>query len=165
MPTPMIGHGSPRTLCRLAASLVAATVATACAVSALAAEVDVRLRVAWGSNALAPQTWSGEIQGQGLTLAQLQPLGVEADEAAALRLVDNRLVIAPLVPRVFDGCDVTIHGDDQQLVTIRLHNSPPPKPRRFKYRSANWREPSTALPWTNWGASCSSIARQATASA
>ena len=50
------------------------------------------------------------------------PLGIEADEAAAVRLSGSEIVVAPLVRRAFDGCDVTIRADENAQVTIQLRN-------------------------------------------
>src|SRR4029078_8676851 len=56
-------------------------------------------------------------------LSDLRPLGIEPDEAAAVRLVDGQVAIAPLVRRKFDGCDVTIAGEDSAKVTVQLRES------------------------------------------
>jgi hypothetical protein len=101
----------------------AAALGLACANAAEAAELDVRLRFAWGSSAESPQQWVGSITGASASLTDLQPLGIEADEAAALQLIDNQVLVTPLTPRTFDGCDVSIRGDEASVVTIRLQKS------------------------------------------
>src|SRR5690349_11483685 len=79
---------------------------------AKAVELNVRLRFAWGSGGQSPLKWTGKITAAGAKFADLQPLGVEADEAAALRLDGEQILITPLVRRAFDGCDVTIRADE-----------------------------------------------------
>ncbi|MBA3483255.1 MAG: hypothetical protein H0T51_15710 [Pirellulales bacterium] len=124
----IIGQGSPKE--RLAACARRAVIALAVGVLTLvvalaqAADVDLRLRFAWGSASQSPQKWHGKITVAGATLDALQPLGIEADEAAALRLVDNQILVAPLVRRAFDGCDVTIVGDETAIVKVELQYSP-----------------------------------------
>jgi hypothetical protein len=125
----MIGHNRPIKAASFAVQAWAATLVALCAAVGASAEIDVRLRFVWGSGAQAPQVWTGEISAAGAAVSQLQPLGIEADEVAALRLADNRVVVAPLVPRVFDGCDLTIRGDDQTPVAIRLHNVSAAEPK------------------------------------
>jgi hypothetical protein len=97
------------------------------AAAATAAELDVRLRFTWGGQ--AAEKWSGAIAVSGATLSDLQPLGTEADEAAAVRLADNVIRVSPLVRRTADGCDVTVRGDEAATVQIKLQYSAeaPPK--------------------------------------
>jgi hypothetical protein len=118
----MIGQKRPITALSLAVQAAAALCVAVQATRLPAEVVDVRLRIAWGSGAQAPQRWSGAISVSGATISDLQPLGIEADEAAALRLANNEVVVAPIAPRAFDGCDVTIRGDDAAVVAIRLQN-------------------------------------------
>jgi hypothetical protein len=123
----LLGQGSP-TLARHARARYAAIMAAAGAfalvtVGAFAAEMDVRLRFAWGSGGQSPQKWQGRISVSEGTFSDLQPLGIEADEAAALRLVDNEVRVAPLVRRAFDGCDITVRGDEAAIVRIELQYS------------------------------------------
>jgi hypothetical protein len=92
-------------------------------VCALAADVSVRLRFAWGGGGQSPQKWQGRVTVRGATLQALQPLGIEADEAAALRLAENEIIVAPQIRRAFDGCDVTVRGDESARVKIELQNA------------------------------------------
>jgi hypothetical protein len=134
----MLGQGSP--ICRPDASTrLVALVATIAALAfgsecALAETIEVRLRFGWGANAQSQQKWIGAIAVAGGELSDLQPLGVEADEAAAVRLVENRIVIAPLLRRQSDGCDVTIRAEETANVVVDLRKSPdePAKPVEFK---------------------------------
>ena len=121
----MLGHGCPIRIRMRVARALAATLAAVCALCicnhcVLARELNVRLRFAWGSGPQAPQKWTGAISATGATLADMQPLGIEPDEAAALRLVDNQIRVAPLAVRAFDGCDVTVAGDETAVITVRL---------------------------------------------
>jgi hypothetical protein len=133
----MLGQGSPVTTLRAFVRLVAYTATLATFVwgssCALAEAVEARLRFAWGSSAPSPQKWSGSITLSEGELANLQPLGVEADEAAALRLGDRQVLVTPLVRRAFDGFDVTIRADEAAKVTVDLRALPdaPAKPIEF----------------------------------
>jgi hypothetical protein len=93
------------------------------AASCAADELNARLRFAWGSGGQAPQKWSGKITIDGAKLDKLLPLGIEADEAAAVRLDQNEIIVAPLVRRVFDGCDVTVRADEAAIVRIHLQST------------------------------------------
>jgi len=85
--------------------------------------VTARLRIAWGSNVQSPQKWIGTISAPEATLSAVAPLGVEADEAAAIRLVDKQIRVEPFVRRMFDGCDVTVTGDEAATVRVQLRNA------------------------------------------
>src|SRR5690606_17014583 len=99
-------------------------------------EMEVRLRFGWGGSGQSTQKWTGTISVPNGQLSKLQPLGVEADEAAALRLVENRVVVSPLVRRGFDGFDVTIRADEEAPVVIALQDAPDAaaKPVEFTLR-------------------------------
>ena len=89
-------------------------------------------------------------------------MGIEADEAAAVRLVENAIVVAPIAPRAFDGCDVTVRGDSAAMVTIRLRSSPTAEAKDVQV--ALWRNlpPSSfASRSTNSAATCSCSVRRA----
>lgn len=73
------------------------------------ATLEFRLRFAWGGGT-APRAWHGSLRAEGAEIVALQPLGVEADEAAAVRLVGGEVQLRPLLKRGFDGCDVTLRG-------------------------------------------------------
>ena len=94
-----------------------------------AEEIVARVRLAWGGRGETRQRWTGEISCQQGTFSELQPLGIEADEAAALRLEKSRLIVAPLVKRHFDGCDVTIRAPKDAPLRIALRSGQSPEPR------------------------------------
>ncbi|MCH8839850.1 MAG: hypothetical protein IH831_04075 [Planctomycetes bacterium] len=100
---------------------------TITSVPSWAEETTVRVRLAWGSGANVMQRWSGQISIEGATLTELQPLGIEADEAAALRIEANEIVVAPLVKRRFDGCDVTVRAQRQATLRIKLRSEQSPQ--------------------------------------
>lgn len=124
----MLGHGCP--MVTLGALMRVVALASAVALGVLvprcahAEEVEVRLRFAWGGSGQSTQKWTGTISVQNGQLAKLQPLGVEADECAALRLVENQVVVSPLVRRGFDGFDVNIRADETATVVVDLRDTP-----------------------------------------
>ena len=56
---------------------------------AFADELDVRLRLAWGSGDSAKHRWIGRITCDDAKMSDLQPLGIEADAPAAIQLIGN----------------------------------------------------------------------------
>jgi hypothetical protein len=126
----MIGQGSPRSNFSACAARIAATVLfCACwsfGLAAHGAPLEVRLRIAWGSGGQSPRQWHGRITVADAAFSSLQPLGIEADEAAALRLEDAAIVVSPLVDRTFDGCDVTVRGDETATLKFELRSSTSP---------------------------------------
>ncbi len=112
------------TICALILCVTWSLAASSC----LAEESTVRLRFAWGSTTSSKHLWRGEISVDGASLSDLQPLGVEADAPIALRLEDGRLLVDPLIKRGFDGCDVTVRGDEQAMVRVRLQSDQSPQP-------------------------------------
>jgi hypothetical protein len=119
----MVGHGRPIRLHLLVTSVMWAAFAVLRTDVALADEVTARFRIAWGAGPQSPQAWTGAITVAGATLTDMRPIGIESDEAAALRLGNGRIDVAPIVPRAFDGCDITVHGDAAAQVTVRLRSS------------------------------------------
>ncbi|MDC0934742.1 hypothetical protein OAS39_00545, partial [Pirellulales bacterium] len=107
----------------LVAGAIAASLAT-CATCG-AAEQPARLRIVWGAGAAAPQAWHGSIAVEGGRITDFAPLGVEADEAAALQLVDGKLLVDPLHPRSFDGCDLTVEATADSTLVVNLSHSSP----------------------------------------
>jgi hypothetical protein len=119
----MVGHGRPIRLLLLVTSVMWAAFAVLRTDVALADEVTARFRIAWGAGPQSPQAWTGAITVSGAKLTDMRPIGIESDEAAALRLGDGRIDVAPIVPRAFDGCDITVRGDAAAQVTVRLRSS------------------------------------------
>jgi hypothetical protein len=119
----LIGQGSPMPRHKAVVGLIAAGALALGAPWACGAPIEVRLRFVWGSSAQTPQQWFGSIAAPNAVLSELQPLGFEPDEAAAVRLVDNAVAASPLTARAFDGCDVTFRGDDAAMVHVALRNA------------------------------------------
>ena len=82
-----------------------------------------QLRIVWGAGAASRQAWRGSIEVEGGEVTSFAPLGVEADEAAALQLVAGKLIVNPLRPRSFDGCDVTIAGSAGCTLVVKLSDA------------------------------------------
>ena len=162
----MLGQGSPITTLRACVRLFALTATMATFVwgsdCARAETVEARLRFAWGSSSPSPQKWTGEVVLSEGELANLQPIGVEADEAAALRLSERQVLVTPLVRRAFDGFDVTIRADEAAKVTVDLRGLPdaPAKPIEFTV-GALAKTPQRA-PLDDWADFSSSSERRAT---
>ncbi|MCG8449107.1 MAG: hypothetical protein MI725_05950, partial [Pirellulales bacterium] len=113
------------------AALLAATLP--CASShVFAAEKTVRLRLAWGSGTSAKARWTGQIAVADGILTDLQPLAIEADAPVALRIDGSRVIVAPREKRGFDGCDLTVHADEQALVSVWLQTDQTPQPTRIE---------------------------------
>jgi hypothetical protein len=92
------------------------------ALAAGAAEMNVRLRFAWGSGDSAKHRWVGRVVCADAKITDLQPLGIEADAPVAVQLINNVLIVDPSEPRGFDGCDVTISGEESSLVRFELRS-------------------------------------------
>jgi hypothetical protein len=106
----------------LRALLLMVSVWTAVSSTAIAEEVNIRLRLAWGSGDAAKHRWVGRVTCADATMSDLQPLGIEADAPAAIQLINNEVVVDPWDPRGFDGCDVTVVGDGNSLVRFELRS-------------------------------------------
>jgi hypothetical protein len=130
----MVGHGGPKTSqgCRLptAWAAVAARVYAGALglLLALAAEAlmadDMRVRIAWGGG--SDRVWQGTISISDGSLAEAQPLGVEADEPGSMWLAGDaagsqKLVIHQRSPRGYDGVDVLVTA--APTAKLRVHFS------------------------------------------
>src|SRR4051812_48291985 len=135
----MIGQGGPKAS-RALSALVSCARRIACAAAALAcalnvsgesasgADVDVRLRVAWGGG--AERIWHGSVQVSEGQLTELQPLGLEADEPGSMWLPDKDTVeIRQRSARTYDGfdCLVTAGPDAQLTITLGDDSGEAPK--------------------------------------
>lgn len=120
--------------------LLAGFILAAGASPLLAADESARLRIVWGAGAGAPQRWLGEITVDAGGFEACNPLGIEADEAAALRLVAGSLRLAPIVPRAFDGCDVAVRGEPGCTLTFSISTDRAPQPRKLSVALSELRE-------------------------
>lgn len=97
--------------------------------AAPSANVEVRLRLAWGGG--APRRWEGAIAVSGGALRELVPLGVEADSPGAIWIEDGqRLRIAEPSLRTYDGCDITVTAPPTAELTVLLTPIEPAGERR-----------------------------------
>lgn len=112
--SPPIPAHAARILCAVGTLLLLALPA------ASAQELNARLRIVWGAGVGQLQPWRGSIAISEGQLTNPLPLGIARDEAAALQLVDNRIQINPLLPRAFDGCDVTVTANPNAELVVRL---------------------------------------------
>ena len=134
----MAGHGGPRPACVrlsrttrcppvgiaraalavLACALVGLTVCLA-ATNLQAADLDVRLRLAWGGG--ASQAWQGTIRVSDGTLSDPIPLRLETDTPGSMLLVDSAtLEVFPRSPRSYDGVDLRVQAADDARLIVQL---------------------------------------------
>ncbi|TWU27291.1 hypothetical protein Pla144_20630 [Bythopirellula polymerisocia] len=111
-------------LCRYGSSLRGLLATVACGVllstCCWAESTTVRVRLAWGSGDGAKHRWFGTITCADASFIDLQPLGIESDASAAIRIAGHQLLVDPLEKRGFDGCDVTVTADIGSTVRIEL---------------------------------------------
>ena len=120
--------GAPHLLRSLAAG-VALACASIVATSAHAADLDIRLRLAWGGG--DSLVWQGTIETSAGTLSEITPLGLEADDPGSMQPIEGGGVrIFPRSPRSYDGCDLRVQAptDENLLITIAPDVSPPSEP-------------------------------------
>lgn len=127
--TGLLPAARQRLLCTALTVLCCACLANICR----AEPIEARVRLAWGNNTLKKQLWTGRVDVEGATLSDLQPLGIEPDESAAIRLERDSVVVAPLEKRGFDGFDVTIRADDQALLSVALQSEGAAQPTRVEF--------------------------------
>ena len=78
----------------------------------------MRLRVAWGGG--GERQWHGSIELADGTLAELQPLGIEADEPGSIWLDGAAVSIRQRSVRAYDGVDVLATADLSGKLVVRL---------------------------------------------
>ena len=130
----MIGQGSPSAsrgrrlpvAFRAAAAIVVSRAAIALLLLSAGAAVladDLRVRIAWGGG--ADCVWQGTISVSDGSLAEPQPLGMEADEPGSMWLDGDRrgqrvLVVQQRSPRGYDGVDVLLSAAPTAKLLVRL---------------------------------------------
>jgi len=124
----MLGHGrpisshTPRILSQakrmFGMSMFAWAVLWNCVAAVEAAPLAMRLRIAWGGG--AERIWSGSIRLDSGTLSELQPLGIEADEAGTIWLDGNEIVVRGRSVRAYDGVDILAQADPSARLSINL---------------------------------------------
>lgn len=81
-------------------------------------QISLRLRIAWGGG--TPRSWQGSVWLPGGTLAEVAPLGMEADVPGSMLLVDDRVMIARRGTRAFDGLDLLVTGPPDAKLAVEL---------------------------------------------
>jgi len=96
---------------------------------ALGEEITLRLRIAWGGG--PERTWHGSLALDEGEFADLQTLGVEADEPGSVWLAaKNRVQFRQPTQRSYDGLDVTVRGESEARLVIELSGDGQQQPRR-----------------------------------
>jgi hypothetical protein len=131
--SPMTGQGRPQFGALRRLRSVAACLALACAiiapVDACAADLDIRLRLAWGGG--DSSVWEGTIHLSAGTLSEVTALGLEADDPGSMQPIEGGGVrIFPRSPRSYDGCDLRVQApaDAKLLVAIAPESSAAAEP-------------------------------------
>ncbi|WP_186767472.1 family 10 glycosylhydrolase [Blastopirellula retiformator] len=81
--------------------------------------VQLDLRIAWGGGPV--QRWSGDVRVSTGQLRLNRLLGMEADEARAVRQVDGRLRIEHRTERAYDGFDISVTAPLSANLQIHLY--------------------------------------------
>ncbi len=93
----------------------------------VAEEITVRLRIVWGNSSQAKDRWLGQVSVEGGAFSELQPLGLEVDASVATHVDGNRLVVGSAEKRAYDGCDVTVRGEEDATVRFELRAAQSPQ--------------------------------------
>jgi len=123
----MTGQGRPRTSLsdRLPLRWTLQGGWWACAVwcllgaNASAADLELRVRLAWGDGAAT--RWQGVISLSSGELSAPVPLGIEADESGSMWIEDGALQVAGRSPRRYEGVDVTVTAPDDAQLLVQLN--------------------------------------------
>ncbi len=84
---------------------------------AAAAGPTMRVRIIWGG---ALRLWEGTIAVSQGTLAEVCPLGIEADEPGSMWLENGHLLVRQRSSRVYDGVDVLIRAPADAKLQVNL---------------------------------------------
>lgn len=133
----MIGQGSPFSRRRWYVALTrpgwlwhSATtmVLLCCATIGIAAESNVRLRIAWGGGSEC--RWHGAVRVSKGALSELQPLGIDADEPGSIWIDPSEpggaVIVRERSPRAYDGIDLLVTAELDATLTIELEAMDPP---------------------------------------
>ena len=93
---------------------------------AYAAELECRLRLAWGGEA---KTWEGTVQLSAGEIVSVTPLGLEADTAGSMQINAGTLRVFRRSPRSYDGCDLVLKTDDKAILSVEFSNGSDPARR------------------------------------
>ncbi len=84
-----------------------------------AADIDARIRIAWGGG--EGRQWQGTIQVTEGGLSEIMPLGWEADAPGSMLSLDSTCVrIFPLSPRSYDGCDLRVQAPETAKLVVQM---------------------------------------------
>lgn len=116
----MIGQGRPRSSRARITVLLRALILVAWPVSIAVADdaALMRVRVVWGGGEATQR--HGHIATSAGELANPQPLGIEADEAASLWIEGGALKVVERGPRNFNGVDLDVLGALDDRLTVDL---------------------------------------------
>lgn len=116
---------------RFVRSLLAGVCACALGASLLAGaenEMDLRLRIEWGSG--TARQWTGSVRVAEGKLSDPRVLAVEADAPGSLTEQAGVLLLHPPSPRAYDGLDVTVTARREAKVQIDMSPTDPPHTSR-----------------------------------
>lgn len=125
----MVGHGRPNASCEslprtgqgwLGPAWCCAPILLVLWLAAVAQAGDsIRVRIAWGGS--VARLWQGSVTLTEGTLSELEPLGIEADEAGSMWLDGREIVVRERSPRLYDGFDVLVDAPvGQAKLRVRL---------------------------------------------
>src|SRR5262245_56200870 len=127
----MAGQGSPhpraarRPASRWLAALIVAALAALDGTGAAAADVDVRIRLAWGGG--EARSWQGTLQLTQGELTEVVPLGWEPDSPGSIHRASAATVrVFPRSPRSYDGCDLRVQAPENATLLVQLWNDAAP---------------------------------------
>jgi hypothetical protein len=83
-----------------------------------AATTDLQLRVAWGGG--TARTWQGTLKVRDGSFADLQYLGLDADESATIYVQGDELIVRQLAERDYDGFDVRVQAPITSALSFEL---------------------------------------------
>jgi hypothetical protein len=100
-------------------------VLTLLAAQAAAADIDARLRIAWGGG--EARQWQGTIRLSEGTLSEVVPLGLEADAPGSMLLIDAACVrVFPRIPRSYDACDLRVQAPENARLIVQMWSGATP---------------------------------------
>ncbi|MCA9016740.1 MAG: hypothetical protein KDA77_15510, partial [Planctomycetaceae bacterium] len=81
---------------------------------------SVKLRVEWGEQ--TPRLWNARFDLTGGQFSHVNSLGVDADEAAAISMVDQKIVYQPRTSRVFNSIEFQVRGNLSTKLQVFLQD-------------------------------------------
>lgn len=116
---PPPGAHLPPRVTRAVSAVIVCAVAVCIASQSVAADLDLRLRLAWGGG--ESSVWQGTIQLSQGTLSEVVPLGLEADDPGSMQAIsDAEMRLFPRSPRSYDGCDLRVQAPADAKLLVSL---------------------------------------------